>query len=200
MNIIHKPRHRWSFEILQKSSASGQTFIVKRIPISASPLLRPVMRQLLKKEACILKEIESKIHGIAPNLCYIDKDEFAMEKLTGPNLWQARHTLKQRQDIFKKLEYVIYKLHGCGIGHGEIRLGNILFNGSDIILVDFTMALSRNNPFFKIIKKLDLLSLLWIKKHIFNLQLTPDEIALSKRHFLVKSFFNFFIAKDIIYP
>lgn len=199
MHIIHKPKHKWSFEVLQKSSTNGETYIVKRISVSANPLLRPLLRQFLKREACILKEIGAKIRGITPNLYYIGKDEFVMEKLTGPNLWQVRQTLKKRQDIFNRLEHVIQKLHSCGFSHGEIRLGNIVFNGDDIILVDFAMASRQNSIFFKFIKKIDLFSLLWIKKNVFGLQLNHNESATLKRYFLIKLFFDWVIAKNIIY-
>jgi len=200
MDIIHKPRHKWSFEVLQKSSTTGKACIIKRIPAAVNPLLRPLLKWFLKREACILKEIRAKIRGITPDLYWVGKDEFVMEKLTGPNLWQIHHELKKRQDIFNKLEHVIQKLHGCGFSHGEIRLGNIVFNADDIVLVDLAMAFRQNNFFFKLIKKLDLLSLLWIKKNVFALPLTDNESNLLKRYFLIRLFFDWAIARDIIYP
>jgi len=200
--LLHRARHLWSAEVIQKSDGQGATIIIKRVPfrIKRNILFVVFIKHCIKREGDFLREIMVRAPGISPKVLYAVKGELVMEQIKGATLFECCDKIKVQTEFYNKLKNTILKLHDLGIGHGEIRLGNIFINeAGEMLLVDFAQAVGRTNPLFKTIVTLDLLALFWIKKNIFRLDLTSEEKAIEIAAPLINKFFDKFIAKDIPY-
>ena len=198
--VIHRPRHLWSAEVIQRFDDRGSGVIIKRAPhrLKNNPLILSLVKYSIKRECRFLKEIGFLGSGIAPRVLSDGKSDVVMEFIEGENLFQCRQKAPNNSKIYYTLKKAVIKLHSLGISHGEIRLGNIIISDKeDVLLVDFALAVRKNNILFKFMATLDLLALNWIKENVFLLELDSEEIMIRKKSPFVAILFDKLIAKDI---
>lgn len=183
-----------------EADASGTPVILKTClwGNQKSPLL-VVKKKILQREANILKWVEQHCPEVAPRLLYSDDSELVMQRLTGPDFFLERSKLEGNRQVWDRLAGTVRKMHDAGIAHGEIRLGNVMFDKDEVRFVDLATACTKDNALHLTVRWMDQMAVLWMKVNIFRLPLESDEISIQSKHEVFHRFFLKFIACDIPY-
>jgi RIO-like serine/threonine protein kinase len=186
LSLLHGPRYRWSAEVLEARTPSGEAIIVKR----ARPDSR-LARYAVRREARILEALSAAGYAHAPRFLRYEGEQLVMSRLDGHPL--GRETLAGNELLFRRLVSVVEALHEAGFAHGELRSGNILVSRDGVALVDFATAVRRGHPLFAVLRQWDLLALHWISQHLFFVPSAPPRARWFDRWLL------WAFAKDIPY-
>lgn len=88
-------------------------------------------------------------------------------------------------------------MHEGGLAHGELRLGNIMFHHDEVRLVDFATGCTKDSQFYKPLRWMDRMAMVWMKTHIFRLPLDSEELSLQDSHKIFHQWFLKYVACDI---
>ncbi len=104
--LIHKPRHLWSAEVVQKSDNHKGITIVKRVPFCRKNniLLSAVISYGLKREGNLLKKIMRGAPGISPKVIFCEKDSIIMEEIKGESLYTCRDRVRGKAEVYNRLK------------------------------------------------------------------------------------------------
>lgn len=192
-----KQKHSWSHEVWL-AVLNEQPVLLKSCTWGEPSMVALTLRRtFLKREASNLAWATANAPGIAPSVIEVSKDELVLERFTGPNFFASRLELPGQLDTFEQLRAKVNRLHSCGMAHGELRLGNIMWNVDELHLVDFATAVTRKNILFELVRLFDQMGLLWMKSNIFQLSLDSDEIRLQDKPRVLHKWFLKHIAVDI---
>ncbi len=219
---IRPPRHGWSNEVWEataydwKASRAEPTQTAwsdKRLSDSGklSVILKTcqwgeqksafhhLRRLALGRESEALTWMAKNTSEIAPKLLYFDGEQLVMERFNGPDFFSARKTLTDNRPVWERLNKAVNRMHEGGLAHGELRLGNLIFHNDQVKLVDFATACTKNSSFYKPLRWMDRMAIVWMKAHIFRLPLDSEEISLQNNHKVFHQWFLKYIACDIPY-
>ena len=197
--IIHKPKHFWNAEIIAQHE---QDVIIKQLSLNPASrkqkAMIPIIQWFFQREARLLTQISRQAPGITPKVLVLEPNKIILERLTGPTFFECRTTLPGQEELYNKLVVTLQQLHQAGFAHGELRLGNIMINNNDVLLIDFSTAISQSSLFFHLLKMLDLFALEWIKEHVFKLDLHEHDVQMRRQYSLVYWIFSqSYLAHDI---
>jgi 3-deoxy-D-manno-octulosonic-acid transferase len=197
--VIHKPRKAWSLEIRRRERAGAAPIVVKCVPAAAPPRWRPFLRRFLSREAALLKALETAAPGVAPRCVRAGRDAVELEFLGGRTLYALRSSLAGREDVFASLAAATATLHAAGYAHGEVRLGNALWDGRRVHLVDFATAVGPTSRLLPFVRFLDRCGILWLKRHVFRLPLNDEDRRFRRRHAMAVAAFDFLLGYNAKY-
>ncbi len=199
LNRIRPPRHRWSHEVWD-ATASDTPVIIKTCiwGDSGQPFDR-MRRAFLKRESAALEWMKVHAPDIAPRQLLFDEHQLVMEKFTGPDFFSDRNSLIENRQVWERLNSAVEKMHEGGLAHGELRLGNIMFHNDEVRLVDFATGCTKYGQFYKPMRWMDRMAIVWMKTHIFRLPLDSEELSLQDSHKVFHQWFLKYVACDIPY-
>ncbi|CAM3063219.1 protein kinase domain-containing protein [Streptobacillus ratti] len=70
-----------------------------------------------------------------------DNKEIFYEKIVGKTLKEMNvlnYSLKERLELFSKIIMAVKEIHDLGLIHNDINLGNVIINGNDVYIIDFS--------------------------------------------------------------
>lgn len=153
----------------------------------------------MRRESAALVWMAQHAPEIAPVQLYLDEEQLVMERFSGPDFFSDRKSLSGNREVWECLNRTVNRMHEGGLAHGELRLGNLIYHNDEVRLVDFATACTKGSSFYKPLRWLDKMAIVWIKAHIFRLPLESDEVRLQDNHKIFHKWFLKFIACDIPY-
>ncbi|MDZ4833403.1 MAG: RIO1 family regulatory kinase/ATPase [Candidatus Melainabacteria bacterium] len=182
-------------------SDSGQLSVILKTCQWGDPKspFNNLRRLALGRESEALIWMEKNTSEIAPKPIYFDDQQLVMERLSGPDFFSDQKNLADNRKVWERLNNAVNRMHEGGLAHGELRLGNLIFHNDEVRLVDFATACTKNSSFYKPVRWLDRMAILWMKAHIFQLPLDSDELSLQDNHKVLHQWFLKYIACDIPY-
>ncbi len=161
-----------SADVYVYTSPEGRRMLVKDIRRRPALLRWTVGRYHLRNEYRTLRRLEST-GGVPKVFGMIDADALAIEYFPGaplppPGSGEASGPLPHLE-LFQELQRLIGEFHRRGIGHGDLRRKNILWNeDGKVLVIDFGTAVHRDGPFGP------------FQRWVYRLLCVADEHALLK--------------------
>lgn len=124
-------------------------------------------------------QVLTPLAGVPRLVARIDSSAFVMEWLDAAPLPRRRGAVGM--EFFRKLEQLVRQMHGLGIAHGDLRRKNVLVSASDEpCLIDFETCLRNGhgwlrNRFFLALARVDLITVVKLKRAYFPTEITQDE-------------------------
>ncbi|WP_156300469.1 protein kinase domain-containing protein [Streptobacillus canis] len=90
---------------------------------------------LMNKIKCIPKILRVKIQK--------DNKEIFYEKINGETLYDyniEKLSLKEKLELYLKILEAVFEIHELGLIHNDINTCNIIINGNEVYLIDFSEA------------------------------------------------------------
>lgn len=116
----------------------------KRLPYRHPSLDDSIRRQRTLHEAEMLHSAR-EAGVLTPHIFFVDPKgaTIVMEYVAGERLKElvSRVSRREGERLFSALGTNVGKLHGSGIMHGDLTTANVLKRGSDLVFLDFGLAL-----------------------------------------------------------
>jgi serine/threonine protein kinase len=133
----------------EKKSSEDCTHLVKKIKITSA-------RQLEKFKTEVVLQSLAAYYGFAPKIfkCWIEGDGknktgfFIMEKMDrslSDVLNECKYDEEKTNQVFKKVDALIRKLHDISIFHGDIHLDNVMVHNGKYKIIDFGDAVLKED-------------------------------------------------------
>jgi len=155
--IIH---HRYRVTSFLGIGSFGMTYLCEDLHLNKVCVVKQMTKSKNKKMILAQYELETttlnlvnhpKIPALFECFSFQNNSFFAMEYMEGRNLEdilfieKRQFTEKQSLIILQDLLLVVDYIHSMGIIHGDIRIPNVILNGSKISIIDFGLAKQYKN-------------------------------------------------------
>ena len=113
---------------------SNCRFIIKSLPLATD-----IQRKVFQKEVLISRAIGKA--GIGPEvhdvfIC-MNSGFIVMERWDGDYRSLVKKDDKYKEDDLRAIAYLVQKLHRLGIIHNDLHLGNLVWDGESLHMIDF---------------------------------------------------------------
>lgn len=164
--VPYKPRNAW------KGTVRRLDGIVEKDCADLSVLPRLLGRISLFWEEKALKRLKG-VEGIPEYLGRPTKHSLKMASVPGVPLDKMKRG-ELSELCFQKLKDLLRQIHGMGVAHGDLHMRNVLIDGDDPYVIDFSTAYVRgrlpllDRQIFHLVVQLDMERLYKIEKTFFG--------------------------------
>ncbi len=120
---------------------TGRTVLKQRIRKSyrIDQLDEKIRKERTKKEAKLLSD--AKRAGIkAPTILNVTKYSIEMEAIKGKTISKCLDSIKNWDEVCKKIGFSVAKLHESNIIHGDLTTSNMILSGNEVYFIDFGLG------------------------------------------------------------